>query len=128
LKQQFPGQIFNRWLTFDKVQPVLSMCDYGILYREQSITNKVAAPTKFAEYLSAGLPVMISEGIGDYTSFVKQHDCGMVLNDLTLQIPNKTTAAKRAAMIQLTEKYYTKPALLPVYKKLLDFISNNNKN
>jgi len=119
MKQHFPGQVSNQWLSHDKVQALLNMCDYGVLYREQSITNKVAAPTKFAEYLSAGLPVLISEGIGDYSAFVKTHNCGFILQENTRITPLKIDAATRTKMIALVLKYYTKDANLPQYEKLI---------
>lgn len=59
LKQRFPRQVIVKWVLHKKVPQYLKACDYGLLYREQSITNKVAAPTKFAEYLICGLPVII---------------------------------------------------------------------
>ena len=119
MKLQYPGQVSNQWLSHDKVQSLLNMCDYGVLYREQSITNKVAAPTKFAEYLSAGLPVLISEGIGDYSAFVKTHDCGFILQENSSITPVKTDAATRSKMITLVLNYYTKSANLSQYEKLI---------
>ena len=71
MKTDHPGQVQSRWLKHHEVTGMLLACDIGILYREQSVTNKVASPTKFAEYLSAGLPVVISEGLGDYSRFVE---------------------------------------------------------
>ena len=110
MKKMYPGQIQNKWLPHSRVQSILAMCDYGILYREQSITNRVAAPTKFAEYLSAGLPVLISEGIGDYTEFVKIHGCGYILDQDKNRIPEKVDPATRARMIDLVSRFYTKDA------------------
>jgi hypothetical protein len=55
--------------------------DYGILFRENSIMNNVASPTKFAEYLLCGLPVLISEGVGDYSDFCKTNGLGFVINE-----------------------------------------------
>jgi hypothetical protein len=119
MKAKFPGQVFNTWLPHSKVQSFLSMCDVGIVYREQSITNQVASPTKFAEYLSAGLPVMISEGIGDYSDFVKTHDCGIVIKGTSLPVIEKTNHNKRAAMVKLAAEYFTKAACKNSYRKLL---------
>ncbi len=56
------------------------LCDYGLLLREKSITNKVASPVKFAEYLYAGLRVLISPEIGDYSEMVSYYNLGHVVN------------------------------------------------
>jgi hypothetical protein len=62
-----------KWVDPEHVRENLIAADYGILYREESVTNKVASPVKFAEYLSCGLRVLVSENLGDYTEFSKEH-------------------------------------------------------
>jgi hypothetical protein len=39
--------------------------DYGIIFREDNIVNKVASPTKVYEYLSTGLKIIGTNNIGD---------------------------------------------------------------
>ncbi|MBK8066825.1 MAG: hypothetical protein IPK27_04120 [Rhodanobacteraceae bacterium] len=56
--------------------------DCGLLVRERSVVNQVASPVKFAEYLAAGLPVIISEGIGDYSDLVSLYHLGWSIPDL----------------------------------------------
>lgn len=67
------------WVEPSDVKKYLSAGDFGLLIREKSTTNKVAAPTKFAEYLACGLTVLISECVGDYTDFVKDQNCGQII-------------------------------------------------
>lgn len=43
----------------------LSAADCAILLRERNRVNRVACPTKFAEYINCNLPVLISADIGD---------------------------------------------------------------
>lgn len=78
LKQIYGNRIINIWVNHSQVLDYLSCCDFGLLLRELSITNSVASPTKFAEYLFAGLPVLISENLGDFTDFVKKNNVGVV--------------------------------------------------
>lgn len=66
----------------NEVPNYLSICDYGLLIRNDLMTNRVASPTKFSEYLYNGLDVIISDNIGDYSFFVKQNNCGIVLSKL----------------------------------------------
>ena len=51
------------------------------MLREQSDTNKVASPVKFAEYLYAGLPVLITENLGDFSNYVIENDCGFIIKE-----------------------------------------------
>lgn len=57
----------------------LAAADVGLLLREDSPVNRVASPVKFAEYLAAGVPVIISEGVGDYSDLVAREQLGAVL-------------------------------------------------
>lgn len=118
LKQQYPNQVSQKWVAHQEVTAILSACDYGILIREQSITNQVASPTKFAEYLSAGLPVIISANLGDYSDFVETHHCGIMLNDKVTSI-NKPALKDKERMKELVNQHFTKEANNAQYKTLL---------
>ncbi len=79
LIRDLPAQVSRHWLPYDEVVDVLEECDHGLLVRYPCITNRVASPTKFAEYLAAGLPVIISEDVGDFSALVGQQDLGRVI-------------------------------------------------
>ncbi len=55
--------------------------DIGVLIRERHPLNEVACPTKFAEYLMCGLPVLTTEGLGDLSDLVRRDQLGVVLRD-----------------------------------------------
>ncbi len=65
----------------DEVFDTLKMCNFGILLRDNNLINNVASPLKFAEYLAAGLPVLISEGVGDTEKIIKNNKIGAVIYD-----------------------------------------------
>ncbi len=123
LTNEFPGQIIRKWVNHKEVPEVLAACDMGILIREQSITNRVAAPTKFAEYLSAGLPVIISENIGDYSAFVRLNKCGIIANGHELPQITKSPYEVRSRMIELVTNNFTKKAQMEHYKELIHNLS-----
>lgn len=76
--KQFRNRIKTAWVKPSEVKKYLLAGDHGLLYREDSVTNQVASPVKFAEYLSCGLNVIISENLGDFSEFVKKSNCGTV--------------------------------------------------
>lgn len=119
-EKEFPGQVQRKWVVHRDVQRLLSACDYGILIRENSVTNRVASPTKFAEYLSAGLYVLISEGIGDYTDFTAKHKCGIVVNASLPGNLEKPSAGERKMLADLVKTYFTKEAQKENYRKLIE--------
>ena len=64
----------------DRVPAYLAAGDGGLLLRERSLINEVASPVKFGEYLASGTPVIISDGIGDYSALTRRERVGLVLN------------------------------------------------
>ncbi len=62
----------------DELGKFLILGDFGILIREPNVINKVSSPIKFSEYLAAGLPVFISEGIGDTKQFISEYQVGVL--------------------------------------------------
>lgn len=123
LSNEFPGQILQKWVKHTEVTSVISACDMGILIRENSVTNEVASPTKFAEYLSAGLPVLISENLGDYTDFVRKYDCGLVVHGQMLIKARQPDMAERERMAELVRNNFTKDAQQANYLRLIQSMS-----
>lgn len=117
-KNEFIDQITCFELKAEEVAEILIAADYGLLIREQSSTNKVASPVKFAEYLACGLKVIISENLGDYSDFIQKYDAGAIY----------TKFNKEAGVIPLTEKnrlrelalkHFTKKEYTEQYKQVL---------
>ena len=123
----FPTQVDCKWLSHSEVGKHLNACDYGILIREQSVTNQVAAPTKFAEYLMCGLKVLISEKMGDYSDFTVAHDCGVVVSD-TFEIPIALTPVGVEEKLRISEvgtKHFSKQSELTLarYRQLVNALT-----
>ncbi len=58
----------------------LSAADVGLMLRDQSTVNRVASPLKLGEYLAAGLPVIVTPGLGDYSRLVETHSLGRIID------------------------------------------------
>lgn len=78
--RRFPTRVTKDYVRTNKLAKVLATADYGLLIRDQSVANQVASPSKFGEYLTCGLPVILSQNLGDFEAFVKEHDCGLVVD------------------------------------------------
>jgi len=125
LISRFSAQVSRCWVSHQTVPELLSVCDMGILIREQSITNRVAAPTKFAEYLASGLRIIISENLGDYSDFVLQENCGTVAGNGPLPTIEPVTEAERVRMKSLMNRYFTKEAHEEAYRALISSMSGD---
>jgi hypothetical protein len=74
-----------RLLACSHEQVVDHLCagDIGLLLRDRHPMNEVAAPGKFAEYVLSGLPIVLTEGIGDFSAQMGGSELACVLPDLT---------------------------------------------
>jgi glycosyltransferase involved in cell wall biosynthesis len=53
--------------------------DIGLCLIKSSFSKTASAPTRFAEYLAAGMPTIVSPGVGDLEAIVTEHRVGVVL-------------------------------------------------
>jgi hypothetical protein len=122
LRILFPNRVFQKTVEHSAIKTELQNCDYGILYRENSVTNNVASPVKFGEYLSCGLQVIISPAIGDCSKQVHEHNLGIVINDLNVPIhltkpSNESRLFNKRFAIENYNK--TNPTIIARYKTVL---------
>lgn len=81
-EQELDDVIFVKNVELKDVNKYLNASDLGLLLREDIPMNNVASPTKFAEYLMAGLPVIISHGIYDFANDILNTKYGAVVSSL----------------------------------------------
>jgi len=121
LADKFPGRVAQAWVRPYEVSSYLNAADYGLLIREASVTNKVSSPVKFAEYLAAGLPVIISENIGDYSAFVKDKNCGILVDSTAWASMKRNSESERARIKEIAKTYFTKQAYKEQYTRIQKF-------
>lgn len=64
----------------DLITNYYSICDVLVLPRPDHPSTQIAAPTKFAEYTAMGKPILTTN-VGDAADFVKEYNCGIVVED-----------------------------------------------
>jgi hypothetical protein len=120
LISSFPDRCERMFVAHEQVHSILQSCDYGILIRDKKVTNRVASPVKFAEYLSAGLSVLISEGVGDFSEFVTKHQCGIIIHDAIPELQPLSEEEKRHNRT-LCHQHFSKDSeeIIKAYQKVL---------
>ncbi len=125
LIRKYKDRIICKWLAFDEVLDFLRMCDYGILLRESNDTNNVASPTKFAEYLAAGLSVIVSDNL-EFSKLVTDNNCGIIINNDALKaLPcNRKSFQEKEKIIKIAEHYFLKSSIVnnESYSKIVNFL------
>jgi hypothetical protein len=116
----FSGRLVQRWVKPREVRSLLCACDFGLIIRERSVTNEVSSPVKFAEYLSCGLRILISPHIGDYSEFVRLHQCGSVLEDMKGNPSlHSVSRINKEESNSLARSWFSKDAYRESYQKLI---------
>lgn len=63
----------------DEVGSLIGLVDAGLLLRKDHPVNRVSSPTKFGEYMAAGVPVIATKNIGDFSQIIEEENLGLVL-------------------------------------------------
>lgn len=74
--------IINKFVTYNLMPFYLCAADAAIIWREESVVNKVASPVKFSEYVCCGLPVISNSAVDQIKEYIKKEECGLILKSL----------------------------------------------
>lgn len=75
-----------------EVPRLLRAADVAVSLIKPSYSKQASSPTKLAEYLAAGLPVIANTGVGDVDTLVRQGRVGILLRDFSRQGFNQALA------------------------------------
>ncbi len=120
-QHKFPNRVLLTTVLPEQVHSTISLCDYGLLLRQSSVTNRVASPVKVAEYLQAGLKVIISPEIGDYSELIVQLDCGFIYKKEDTGNYKKPSIQEKQNSQKVAKLHFTKNSSLitKAYKEIV---------
>jgi glycosyltransferase involved in cell wall biosynthesis len=78
-----PSSYTIKSVSSEDVSSYLSASDVGIAFIKPCFSKFASSPTKNAEYLACGLPLIINAGIGDSDSLIRSEGVGALVNDFT---------------------------------------------
>lgn len=73
------SRVLLKHVPHSEVGNVLSLGDVGVILRHDIVLNRVASPIKVPEYLSSGLMVLLSSGVGDYSEMLPAEGLGVLV-------------------------------------------------
>lgn len=76
----------------------LSLADAAFLLRKEDPVNRVASPTKFGEYLAAGVPVVLTKGVGDYSELMATSELALLLDEEQVMATSLEEACSEALL------------------------------
>ena len=135
IKKLNAGESHTFEATYSLMPQIISEYSFGISICRQDAgpSLKAAMPTKIAEFLASGRPVVVSKGIGDMDCFLNEFKAGVIIdteNDslldkaselLELLNDPETPSQCRA----LAEKYFDIESGVSTYVKTYDQILNH---
>jgi glycosyltransferase involved in cell wall biosynthesis len=95
--------------------------DIGLCLIVSSFSKIASAPTRFAEYLAAGMPVLVTPGVGDLEQLVEGTGVGVVLRGED----RRSVRAAADAMLALTRDPGTSERCRQVARERLDVESGS---
>ena len=105
LEHSFPKRNYVlRFLNKDEYFEYLSACDIGVLFRDNNITNKVAFPNKFSDYLNAGLGVVLNSYLYEPNLIMKNYDMPYINADYEVNL-SEIESVNNARRENLTQYY-----------------------
>ena len=79
--------------TTENVPSYLSASDAGLAFIKPCFSKLASSPTKYAEYLACGLPLIINQGIGDSDTLITSEKLGVLVCDFNQAEYQKAVAA-----------------------------------
>lgn len=70
-------------VTPHEIPEYLSAADFAVSFIKPSYSKLASSPTKNAEYLAAGLPILVNSKVGDATEQVVEDETGVVIEDFS---------------------------------------------
>jgi glycosyltransferase involved in cell wall biosynthesis len=129
------GESYIFEATYTAMPQIISEYSFGISICRQDagLSLKAAMPTKIAEFLASGRPIVVSKGIGDMDCFLKEFKAGVIIdteNDSLLdkaqellELLNDPETPKQCRA--LAEKYFDIKSAVGTYINTYDQILNH---
>lgn len=119
------------WARFEELPDYLSAADAGIAFIRPCLSKRSSSPTKYAEYLACGLPLVTNAGIGDVDLLVEREGAGVLIRAFDGEAYAHAVEELRGHLLRgrdvfrkIAEKYFSLsncayPAYRRLYKRIL---------
>ena len=111
------GSYSIKSVSSEDVSSYLSASDVGIAFIKPCFSKLASSPTKNAEYLACGLPLIINSGIGDSDLLIQREEVGALVRDFTRM---EYVAAEKTIRRMLEDRDQMRLRLREVATRLFD--------
>lgn len=75
------NEIAIDYLPSNMLTNYLRYCDFGVIFRDDNIINKVSSPIKISEYIMNDMKILYTGSIGDFDKILNHYECGIDLTN-----------------------------------------------
>ena len=79
------GDFFIQRIAPAEIPLYLSAADAAVSFIKLCYSKQASSPTKNAEYLACGLPLVVNSGVGDTTEFTEADETGVVIENFNTE-------------------------------------------
>ena len=112
-----------------EVPVLLSFSNYSLFFIKQCYSKIASSPTKHAEIMAMGIPVITNSGVGDVAEIVTKYNAGYIINDFTdtafAAVIDKIIAGNgfdKLAIRNGAKDFYALETAVECYRKVYDKI------
>ncbi|HMJ07836.1 MAG TPA: glycosyltransferase, partial [Pyrinomonadaceae bacterium] len=73
----------------DEISSYLAVADAAVSFIKPCYSKQASSPTKNAEYLACGLPIIANDGVGDTTSQITEDRTGVIIREFNTSSYNQ---------------------------------------
>ncbi len=128
-----PDSYTSLAVPFDEIPARLESCDAGICFIAPHYSKIASCPTKLGEYLSAGLPVVANDGIGDIGEIIRSNNVGYAVDNFGEHELSNAAGAIKALLadpdktrrcVALANRVFSLENGIDSYHRLYDAVAN----
>ncbi len=124
-------------VSFNEVPDYLGCADSSLCFIKPVISKVASSPTKLAEFLASGIPVVINSGIGDSDEILQKEKVGVIVKDFTQDSYQKSInnllllmqekEALRCRCIDSAKKYFSLNDGVNKYREIYQALSKKKR-
>jgi hypothetical protein len=121
------GEFFVSALPHAQIPRYLHAADFAFALYRPSPAKRYLSPIKIGEYWAAGLPVFLTEGIGDETDIIRNEGGGVLFDLQTLgqalvNMQKQVLEQDKQTCIALAQKYRSRSLIGKTYQQALTLL------
>jgi glycosyltransferase involved in cell wall biosynthesis len=122
--------------NYSNIPKLINQMSVGIFFIKPTFSKKASCPTKFAEFLSCGVPIITACSVGDVDKIVQKEKIGVIVKSFSkkkikknikkiIKLINKKNISKRCRVT--AEKYFSLIEGSKRYNHIYTSLSSNSK-